>query len=570
MRLTVRRVFALTGAALLGVALSACTDSTTEPVVQPPSAPSGVAAVSTGTTSIRVVWNQVSGAASYEVDRAEGAAGTLANIKTSLTSTFLEDSGLKPSTQYRYVVRAINADGKSANSSEASATTGAAAPKVATVTGIPLSRTFYADTTYVLQGYVKVSNGSTLTIQPGTKIVGDTLIVGSSLWILRGSKIIAEGTASAPIVFTSQRAPGNRSPGDWGGLIIVGNAPINRTANPIFTEGPTGAAENYAGGNNWNDNSGSLKYVRIEFAGYDVSNGGGQELNGISAYAVGSGTTYDYVQSMDGLDDSFEWWGGAADAQHLISFESGDDHFDWTEGYKGRIQYMIGLQTTVLTPRPGTGTVSSDPRGFEGDGCESDKAGCTYANKPYSMPVFANFTVVGPGTGVFSTTDGNAAVVRRGGAATFVNGILARWPGVGFSLRDTETGDLLKADTLTIRNVYLVQNGSNFEAQASGRYGYMVKDSAAVWKVTEAQLADVFAGDVPVKTTTVSTSNLNLHLKSGAAAGTAGLASFSGTRIAGRVASFFGGTMSGTAYVGAVDPSSSARWYEGWTNWVRN
>ena len=334
MRFHARRLFALASAVLIGASLTACSDdSPTEPTPQPPAVPTGVSATSTGTTSIRVVWNQVSGAASYEVDRAEGS-GALSSYKTGLTATFLEDTGLKEGTQYRYVVRAVDGSLKSGNSSETSATTGTTpppAPKVATVTGVPLSRTFFADTTYILQGYVKVSNGATLTIQPGTKIVGDTLVPGSSLWVLRGSKIMAEGTAAAPIVFTSQRAEGNRAPGDWGGLVIVGNAPINRTANPIFTE-----------------------------------------------------------------------------------------------GYQGRGQFLIALQTSVLTPRPGTGTVSSDPRGFEGDGCENDKAGCTYANAPYTMPVFANFTVVGPGTGVFSGTDGNAAVVRRGGAASFVNGILSR------------------------------------------------------------------------------------------------------------------------------------------------
>ncbi len=417
---------------------------------------------------------------------------------------------------------------------------------------------------------MKVSNGATLTIEPGTKIVGDTLVPGSSLWVLRGSKIMAEGTASAPIVFTSQRSEGNRAPGDWGGLVLVGNGLINRTANPIFTEGPTGAAENYAGGTDFNDSSGSLKYVRVEFAGYDVSNGGGQELNSISNYAVGRGTTLDYVEVMAGLDDGIESFGGAGDYRHILSFETGDDHFDWTEGFQGRAQYLIALQTSVLTPRPGTGTVSSDPRGFEGDGCESDKAGCTYANTPYSMPVWANFTVVGPGTGVFSTSDGNAAVVRRGGAASFVNGILARWPGVGFSIRDAETKALMDADSLYIRNVYLVENGSNFEPQANGRFGYVVGDSATAWNVVEATMADVFAGALPTGTTSVTEGNLNLALKGGAAAESAGLSSFAGTPLEGRVMNFFGGAMPATAYVGAIDPSTGTKWYEGWTRFKRN
>ena len=223
-----------------------------------------------------------------------------------------------------------------------------------------------------------MQSGATLTIQPGTKIVGDTTAPGSSLWILRGAKIEANGTAVAPIVFTSARAAGNRKPGDWGGLIIIGNGIINRSGDPILTEGgAAGVAENYAGGTDNNDNSGTLRYVRIEFAGYDISNGAGQELNTLSSYAVGRGTTYEYIQSMTGLDDSFEWWGGAVDSRYLVSYESGDDHFDWTEGYQGRNQFMIAFQSTRITPAAGTGTLSSDPRGFEGDGCDPAVAGCT-------------------------------------------------------------------------------------------------------------------------------------------------------------------------------------------------
>jgi len=159
--------------------------------------------------------------------------------------------------------------------------TGVIPPGEGTVNAdITSNRTFFAETTYTISGYVKVTNGATLTIQPGTRIVGDADVPGSSLWILRGARLVAEGTAQAPIVFTSDKAPGSRAPGDWGGIIIVGNGVINRTANPVLTEGgAAGEAENYAGGNDNSDNSGSLRYVRIEFAGFDVSNGGGQELN---------------------------------------------------------------------------------------------------------------------------------------------------------------------------------------------------------------------------------------------------------------------------------------------------
>ncbi len=332
---------------LAGAFLTACGNDNNGTGPTPPAAPSGVQAVSSGTTSITVSWNVVSGADSYELDR----DGT--TIQPSLATTFFEDTGLSTSTEYCYVVRAKGSGLTSDDSAEKCATTGTPGPKVATVTGVPLDRTFYSDTTYVLQGYVKVSNGATLTIQAGTKIVGDTMVTGSSLWILRGSQIMANGTASDPIVFTSQRSPGNRKPGDWGGIIIVGNAPINRTASPIFTEGPTGAAEDYSGGNDFDDSSGILKYVRVEFAGYDVSNGGGQELNSISSYAVGRGTQYDYVQAIEGLDDGFESFGGGQDMRHMISWETGDDHFDWTEGFQGRAQYLLAIQTTVPMPRTG-------------------------------------------------------------------------------------------------------------------------------------------------------------------------------------------------------------------------
>jgi fibronectin type III domain protein len=549
----------------LAALLSACgSDSTAPPQV---SAPTAVTATSTSTTSIRLTWNQVTGADSYEIDRASGS-GAMTNIKAGLTTTFYEDVGLNPSTQYSYVIRAVHGATKSSNSAQASATTGTPGPKVAVINGVTSSRTLYSDTVYTLSGYVKVSNGATLTIQAGTKIIGDTLVTGSSLWILRGAKIDAQGTATNPIVFTSARSAGNRKPGDWGGIIIVGNALINRTANPVFTEGPTGAAENYAGGNNASDSSGVLKYVRVEFAGYDVSNGGGQELNSISSYAVGRKTTYDYVQSMAGLDDAFEFFGGSVDIRHMVSFESGDDHYDWTEGYNGRGQFLIALQTSVIQPRPGTGTVSSDPRGFEGDGCEIDKAGCTFTNTPFSVPVWANFTIIGPGTGVFTPTDGNGAVIRRGSGGSFVNGIIGRWPGVGISIRDQASRDLLTVDSLYFRNVILADNGSNFEP-AGTNFGSVIADNATAWSVTTSTAAALFSGALPTGSTAVTTANLNLTLANNSPAASGGLSTFTPLLTA-RTTNFFGAAMPATAYQGAVDPGTGAKWYEGWTNWVRN
>ena len=433
-------------------------------------------------------------------------------------------------------------------------------PKTATLSGnIASSRVLSADTAYTLSGYVKVQAGATLTIPAGTKIVGDTTVAGSSLWILRGAKINAQGTASNPIVFTSQRSVQNRKPGDWGGIVIIGNARINRTANPVFTEGPSTVAENYAGGTDDNDNSGVMRYVRIEFAGYDISNGQGQELNSLSLYAVGRGTTLEYIQSLAGLDDSFEWFGGTVDGRYLVSYESGDDHFDWTEGYSGRNQFLIAFQSTTIVPRAGTGTLATDPRGFEGDGCETTKAGCTYLNTPLSRPVFANFTVIGPGPGVFAQADGNGAVIRRGSAGTLVNGIIGRWPLYGISVRDAETNTLRTVDSVVVRNVILSDNAANFEPTGTN-FGQMLNIGAnSIMQPTG--IAALFAS--------VTTATLDWTPAPASAARTGGLASFIGTPIAGRAMAFFGGALTGTSYVGAQDPNG-AKWWQGWTSYAQN
>ena len=190
-------------------------------------------------------------------------------------------------------------------------------PTVTLSGSIAASRTLTPDTNYVLRGFVYVNSGATLTINAGTKIVGDTTALGSALFVLRGARIVANGTEAAPVVFTSQRSAGNRSPGDWGGLIVVGNARNNRAGN-IIVEGSDGSVVGgnsagvvYTGGTNDADNSGTLRYVRVEFAGYATLTDA--ELNSFTFAALGSGTTLEYLQSVTGLDDSFEWFGGTVD-----------------------------------------------------------------------------------------------------------------------------------------------------------------------------------------------------------------------------------------------------------------
>ncbi|MGH8621483.1 MAG: hypothetical protein ACRET3_05025, partial [Burkholderiales bacterium] len=303
-------------------AASACSDESSGPAPLP--APTGVTVTGLSLTAARISWSAVTGASTYLVQR--GTSSTYTTLAGNVTATQYDDSNVVVNSSYQYRVAAIAGSDTSAFSSVVNFSVG-----VATLNAdIAANRTLHKDTLYVLSGYVKVVSGVTLTIQAGTTIVGDTATAGSSLWILRGARIIANGTAAEPIVFTSQRAPGNRKPGDWGGIIMIGNGIINR-AGTILTEGPVAEAENYAGGADNADSSGVLRYVRIEFAGYDVSGGGGSELNGLSMYAIGSKTVVEYVETLAGLDDSFEWWGGAVDARYLVSYESGDDHFDWSE-----------------------------------------------------------------------------------------------------------------------------------------------------------------------------------------------------------------------------------------------
>lgn len=551
-----RKSLITTTAILVTLAVAAC--GTEESGSGPLAAPSGLVASQVSLTSIKVQWNAVTGAESYALERASAAApGVFTPIGGDLAATEYTDAAVSAGLAYSYRVAAVKDAENQTFSGNVTFTTGLAA---ATLTGsIATSRTLRADTVYKLSGYVKVQNGAILTIEPGTKIIGDTTVAGSSLWILRGARIEANGTAGAPIVFTSARSTGNRKPGDWGGIVIVGNATINRTGTPINTEGGSaGVAENYAGGNDDASNSGTLRYVRIEFAGYDISGGAGQELNSLSMYAVGRGTTLEYVQTMAGLDDSFEWWGGTVDGRYLVSYESGDDHFDWTEGYRGRNQFVIGLQTQRLTPQAGAGVFSSDPRGFEGDGCDPAVSGCTMnatgTSTPFSNPVFANFTLVGPGNLAGFPTDGNGATWRRGTAGTFANGVIARWKNFGINVRDAWTDSLLVGyDSLNIRGILLAQNAFNYDTTGSN-FGQVAKFAADSHKT--------FAAGVAVDTLlglSLNPSGLDWTPKAGAPATTGGV-----TVAAAKVANYFGGSFSQTAYLGAAQ-NGAPKWWSGWT-----
>ncbi|MGH7713287.1 MAG: hypothetical protein ACREOG_18510, partial [Gemmatimonadaceae bacterium] len=517
----------------------------------------------------------------YVVERAEGATGSFSPDTTitapaTASAVSYTDAGLAAATAYRYRVKAQRGTRESAYTAEQTATTralGQGARKDVT-TDITTNTTWFTDTTYILKGFIHVASGATLTIQPGTVIKGDTAALGASLFILRGARIQAVGTAAAPIVFTSLRAAGSRQPGDWGGLIVIGNAPISRTGVDVELEGTgtsTGTAGgtnyrvNYSGGTTATDNSGELRYVRVEYAGFAPSLN--NELNSFTFAAVGSGTRASFLQVMGGLDDSFEWFGGGFDATNLVSYESGDDHFDMAEGFSGRLQFLIAFQSGVLTPRPGAGSVASDPSGIENDGCPSTAAGCTQGHntQPFTTPLIANFTLVGTGDVATSGTSGGyGMVLRRGTAGYYVNGILARWPRAAIAIRDVETyaragsvaiPDLTTAD-LAIRNVLMVQNAADF--QTGQQPGFDLTGNALRSQGT-AQASALFTAFPTTVSGSTNAASFDWAPATGSAALTGGLTTF-----AGKLAAKAGTVVTATTYVGAADPAG-AKWWAGWT-----
>ncbi len=281
-----------------------------------------------------------------------------------------------------------------------------------------------ADKIYRLKGFVRVGEEAvfgtvtktgTLTIAPGTLIVGERASKGT-LVIQRGSKIIANGTASQPIIFTSERNPGEREPGDWGGVVICGRAINNRpnTQAGRELEGGYGA---FHGGTDDTDNSGSLKYVRVEFAGIPVQPD--REVNSFTFGSVGAGTTLEYLQASNGLDDSFEWFGGNVNAKYLIAYKGLDDDFDVDFGYTGNVQYGIGIR----------GATQADVSGSNGFEVDNDGDGSN--NVPFTAGTFANMSIIGPkgdvATGI-SPQFQNGMQLRRNNKIKIYNTIVTGYP----------------------------------------------------------------------------------------------------------------------------------------------
>lgn len=332
--------------------------------------------------------------------------------------------------------------------------------------------TWTKDKIYRLKGYVRVGEEAVfgtvtkvgqLTIQAGTVIIGDKATKGT-LVVQRGSKLIAEGTVSEPIVFTSAEGIGSRSPGDWGGVVICGRAPNNLTGVAELEGGYKG----FHGGTAADDNSGSLKYVRIEYAGIPLNPN--QEINSLTMGSVGSGTKIEYIMASFGLDDSFEWFGGTVNCKYLVAYKGTDDDFDMDNGYSGTVQFGLGYRDGNLADVSGS-------NGFEID---NDAAGSNLA--PFTSATLANFSIIGAkgkSSDYLDANFQNGAQLRRNAKVKVYNTFITGYPAGlyidsqrGAAKTNAANGELI------VKNVVIAGTAgwgsTGFTSLNSGLYGFGV------------------------------------------------------------------------------------------------
>ncbi|MCP3136695.1 hypothetical protein [Pyxidicoccus xibeiensis] len=262
--------------------------------------------------------------------------------------------------------------------------------------------------TYTLKNYVFVESG-TLTIEEGVTIQGDER---SALIITRNARLDARGTAAAPIVFTSSKEPGQREPGDWGGLVLLGKAKLNVSGGETTIEGFFTSAGNELtkyGGQDDAHNCGTLKYARIEFAGFELA--ANNELNGLTTGGCGSATDIDYVQVHKGLDDGIEMFGGTAPLKHIVITQADDDALDYDFGYSGKVQFLVVQQSPSVGDR----------------GIEASSNKSTPGQEPISIPEIWNATFIGSGAAPGTNPTQEALVFNTGAGVRMRNSIVAHW-----------------------------------------------------------------------------------------------------------------------------------------------
>jgi hypothetical protein len=350
------------------------------------------------------------------------------------------------------------------------------------------------DRVWLLQGFVYVTNGATLTVEPGTLIKGDKATKGA-LIISRGSKLMADGTADQPIVFTSNGPVAFRNYGDWGGIILLGKASINQAGGEAIIEGGVEDGQGngtYGGGLNPDDddNSGVLRYVRIEFPG--IAFQPNNEINGLTCGGVGRATVLENIQVSYSGDDAFEFFGGTVNAKYLVAFRSLDDDFDTDNGYRGKLQFLYSVRD------PNVADISGSV-GFESD---NDATGS--GNTPITGAIFSNVTVAGPkySTNTINANYKRGAHLRRNTQQCIYNSIIMGFPSGlmvdGSAAEANATNDILQVRNMVISgctNNFEVASGSSFDI--SGWFNNAAYGNATYTANADLMLTDPFNLSAP-------------------------------------------------------------------------
>ncbi|HMK03371.1 MAG TPA: hypothetical protein VK489_04235 [Ferruginibacter sp.] len=423
--------------------------------------------------------------------------------------------------------------------------------------------------TYVLKGLVYIANNKTLTIEAGTVIKGSFSGADvAALIVTRGAKIVANGTATEPIIFTSSSP--NPQSGDWGGIVICGKAPINTSFN-----GTPGLFEVEGGVNNASgdglagsgdvvvpapvpdDSSGVLRYVRIEYAGYAFQPD--KEINSLTMAAVGNKTVIENVQTYLAKDDAFEWFGGTVNCRYLVAFKTQDDDFDTDNGYSGKVQFGLSIRDSLIAD-------ASRSESFESD----NNAGGTTAT-PKTSVVFSNMTAIGPRattSNIGSSLYRSGAHIRRNSEMSLFNSVIIGWP-LGIDI-DGTTGTATSGNVgvgLILGNNFLGGNTDSIKYTASTGSAYTTADLVNYFK-TPALANTILNGTVP---SNLFVQPFNYAAPDPTPFGNA--VSIVGTIVAPITprASFTHVKVADpffipTNFIGAVAPSGAlASWWKGWT-----
>ncbi len=398
---------------------------------------------------------------------------------------------------------------------------------------ITSTKTLSANKVYLLRGYVRVMGGGKLVIPAGTVIKGEKA-TKAALFIEKDGDIEANGTASNPIVFTSDQAVGMRKEGDWAGIVISGNSTVNTADGTAKYEGGIlGAGVAEYGGTNPADNSGSFTYVRIEFAGYPVE--ADKELNGLTLCGVGSGTTIHHVQVSYGGDDGFEFFGGTVNATHLIVYRTVDDDFDFDHGYTGKIQYGISIKDPNLADKSVSKAIELENKGAVTGG-------------KYTKPIMSNFTFIGPGA---SSNANHGAGIHYGLNSRLVlaNSIIVNAKGNAVEFTEFPAAEAL-AGRAGFSNNIVFGNAANY-----GLSGTVTSfaDVAALTTFAGTKGNTTVANADAAGFNSIELGSPNLTLKASSPAN--GKAKFEGDLATGFTVETFAGAMGTT------------NWTSGWANW---